>query len=135
MRLPGMSVIFLLGLFLAGCVAHGGGPYVPGGWELLGQREADFKQDRDRIDVGRREGSFREIRITVRGAPLEMSGVVVTFADGKTFSPNLRARFDENTSSREIDLPGERRAIRSVDFNYRSPNRREGKATVMLYAR
>jgi hypothetical protein len=61
--------------------------------------------------------------------------VGVTFADGNTFSPNLRQRFDENASSREIDLPGDRRVIRSVDFAYRSLNRREGRATVMLYGR
>jgi|SRR5262245_34432107 hypothetical protein len=135
MKLPSVFAM-VLGLLLAGCVVHdGGGSYGPGGWQLLGESEADFRQDRDRIDVGRREGAFRQIRIAVRGAPLEMSGMVVTFADGKTFSPNLRADFDENSSTREIDLPGERRAIRSVDFNYRSPNRREGKATVMLYAR
>ena len=135
MKLRGVFGILLSGLFLVGCVAGGGGPYVSGGWQLLGQSEADFRQDHDRIDVGRREGTFREIRINVRGAPLDINGMIVTFADGKTFSPNLRAHFDENSSSREIDLPGERRSIRSVDFNYHSPNRREGKATVMLYAR
>jgi len=90
---------------------------------------------RDRIEVGRREGTFREIRVAVRGAPVEIYNVVVTFSDGNSFSPNLRQRFDENASSREIDLPGDRRVIRSVDFAYRSLNRREGRATVMLYGR
>jgi hypothetical protein len=104
------------------------------GWELLGQREADLRMDRDRIEVGRREGTFREIRVAVHGAPVELYNMVVTFSDGNTFAPNLRQRFDEN-SSREIDLPGDRRVIRSVDFAYRSLNRREGRATVMLYGR
>jgi hypothetical protein len=104
------------------------------GWELLGQSEADLKNDRDRIDVGRREGTFRELRILVRGGPLEISDMVVTFGDGKTFSPRIKQRFDENTTS-QIDLPGDRRTIRSVDFNYRSVDRREGRATVYLYGR
>jgi hypothetical protein len=64
-----------------------------------------------------------------------MSDMVVTFGDGQTFSPQIRQRFDENTTTREIDLPGDRRVIRSVDFNYRSLNRREGRATVYLYGR
>jgi hypothetical protein len=130
--------VLLLGFVLSGCAATGGGYYGGrggGGWELLGQGEADFKKDRDRINVGRREGNFRELRVVVRGAPVEIYDMVVTFADGRTFSPNMRHRFEENSSTREIDLPGDRRAIRYVDFAYRSPNRREGRATVMLYGR
>jgi hypothetical protein len=138
--------VLLLAFALFGCAVPDGGysgrrdggnlgARSSDGWELLGQREADFKTDRDRIDVGRREGSFRALRIVVRGAPVEISDIVVTFADGKTFSPNIRHRFEENSSTRDIDLPGDRRVIRSVDFVYRSPNRREGRATVMLYAR
>ena len=101
--------VLLLGFVLSGCAATGGGYYGGrggGGWELLGQGEADFKKDRDRINVGRREGSFRELRVVVRGAPVEIYDMVVTFADGRTFSPNMRHRFEENSSTREIDLPG-----------------------------
>jgi hypothetical protein len=101
----------------------------------LGQRQANLKMDRDRIDVGRSQGLFRELRFTVRGAPLEMHEMVVTFANGSQFKPALKLHFDEKTSSRNIDLPGDRRVIKSVDFAYRSANRREGTATVMLYGR
>ena len=137
MKSYGLLGILLTGLLLVGCVEphwRYGGESVSG-WQLLGEREADLQRDQDRIDVGRREGTFREIRIAVRGAPVEINKVVVTFDDGKTFSPSIREHFDQNSSSREIDLPGDRRSIRSVDFSYRSPDRRQGKATVMLYAR
>ncbi len=135
-----------LAILVAGCVADGfrrddrrddrsGDRRGEQAWELLGEKQADFRVDHDRIDVGRREGRFSAMRIEVRGAPLEMRDMVVTFTDGSKFSPNMRARFEENTRTREIDLPGDRRAIRSVDFTYRSIDRREGRATVMLYAR
>jgi len=134
----GISVC-LLGMLMAGCIPPDGryrnGGYGGGGWELLGEQTADFRAERDRIDVGRREGRFSVLRIVVKGAPLEMSNMIVTFDDGKTFSPNLRARFQENSWSREIDLPGDRRVIRSVAFTYRSLDRRDGRATVMLYGR
>lgn len=106
-----------------------------GDWELLGRREVDFKGDRDRIEVGRSEGKFRQLRFTVTGGSIEMRDMVVTFGDGKKFSPNLSAHFDEKSSSRVIDLPGDRRVIKSVDFVYRSTRRRDGKATVSLYGR
>jgi hypothetical protein len=34
-----------------------------------------------------------------------------------------------------IDLPGDRRVIKRIDFDYASPNRRAGKATVEVYGR
>jgi hypothetical protein len=126
--------VLLFAVLMAAC-APIDGPYGGRGWELLGQRDADFKVDRDRIDVGRREGRFSELRLAVRGAPVEIYDMVVTFADGNTFSPNLRHRFEENSWTREINLPGDRRVIRSVDFRYRSPSPRQGRATVMLYGR
>jgi hypothetical protein len=62
--------------------------------------------------------------------------MVVTFGNGETFKPNVRHRFDEGSRTKSIDLPGERRAIKQIDFNYRSAGgRREGKATVSVYAR
>jgi hypothetical protein len=134
MKLRRALWIPLLGLLLSACVVTDG-PYGDSGWELLGEQVAEFKVERDRIEVGRREGRFSKLRVAVKGAPLEMYDMVVTFGDGTTFSPNIRHHFNENSWSHEIDLPGDRRTIRSVDFRYRSPDRREGRATVLLYGR
>lgn len=104
-------------------------------WELLGRQEVNFKRDRDRIDVGRREGKFKQLQVRVDGAPVEIRDMKVTFGNDETFSPKLRHRFDEKSKTRIIDLPGERRTIKSIDFDYQSPERREGKATVAVYGR
>lgn len=61
--------------------------------------------------------------------------MVVTFSNNQKFSPQLRQRFAEGSGTRVIDLPGERRAIKQIDFKYRSINRREGKGTVEVYGR
>jgi hypothetical protein len=106
-----------------------------GRWELLGRQEADFRKDHDRIDVGRQEGRFKQLQIRVDEGPVEIRNMVVTFDDGKTFKPNLRHRFDERSKSHVIDLPGNRRVIKSIDFDYRSTNRRDGKAIVAVYGR
>jgi hypothetical protein len=124
--------IFSLSLILTGLVGAAQGPRQ---WELLGRREVDFTNDRDRIEVGRREGSFRQLQIRVQGGPIELHDMVVTFNNDQTFSPKLSQRFSEKSGSRVIDLPGDRRNIKHVDFAYRSINRRAGKATIALYAR
>ncbi len=104
-------------------------------WELLGRRDVDFKGDRDTISVGQSKGQFKQLRIVVKGGSLEMHDMVVTFGNDSKFSPELRHNFDENSSSRVIDLPGDKRNIRRIDFSYRSSNRRQGKANVAVYGR
>jgi hypothetical protein len=126
-----MIAVFALVLMTGAAMAASS----PARWERLGQREVDFKNDRDRIDVGRSEGRFRQLQIRVKNAPIEISDMVITFGNDQTFKPNLRHRFNEGSGTRTIDLPGERRSIKRIDFNYKSINRREGKGTVEVLAR
>jgi hypothetical protein len=120
-------------ILIAACVA--GAAQSPGRWELLGQSEVDFKNDHDQIDVGRKEGKFKQLEVRVKNAPIEVSNMVVTFGNDETFKPKLRYKFTEKSTSRVIDLPGERRTIKRIDFNYKSTNRREGKGTVEVLGR
>jgi hypothetical protein len=103
------------------------------GEELLGQREVDFRADRDVIDVGRDEGRFRKVRVVVRGAPIELRDVKVTFADDSVFDAASGRRILRGNSAYLFDLPGHRRVIKRITFLYRSLDRREGKATVLVY--
>ena len=56
------------------------------------------------IDMSPSGGRFKQIEVRVKNTPFEVSD-----------------RF------RIIDIPGERRTIKRIDFNYKSLNRREGK--------
>jgi hypothetical protein len=103
-------------------------------WQLLGEQEVDFKLDRDRIDVKRKAGPFRQLRLEVRDAPIELRDMIVTFGDGETFRPRIHKRFAEGRGSHVIDLPGKRRSVDGVEFVYRSISQREGKGRVLLYA-
>jgi hypothetical protein len=127
----GLTLVSLI--LLAACMA--GAAQSPGRWELLGQREVDFKNDHDQIDVGRSEGRFKQLEVRVKNAPIEIHDMVVTFGNDTTFKPKLRHKFTEGSGSRIIDLPGERRTIKRIDFNYKSINRREGKGTVEVRGR
>ncbi len=127
----GLTLVSLI--LLTACMA--GAAQSPNRWELLGQREVDFRNDHDQIDVGRSEGRFRQLEVRVKNALIEIFDMVVTLGNDETFKPKLRHRFTKGSGSQIIDLPGERRTIKRIDFNYKSINRREGKGTVEVFAR
>ena len=133
MKKVSLFAIFLCAFLFIGIseAAQRGG----GQWQLLGEQEVDFKNDRDRIDVKRKSGPYRELRIEVRDAPIEVNEMIVTFGDGETFRPKIQARFREGRGSHVINLPGRRRSIDGVEFVYHSISRREGKGKLLLYSR
>lgn len=102
-------------------------------WTKLGERWVDGGNDRDVISVGGRDGDFRRIMIVVENSALEMYDVDVVFGDGSQFSPRTRHVFGPSTRSNVIDLPGNRRTIRTVAFRYGNlPG--GGKAKAELWA-
>jgi hypothetical protein len=103
-------------------------------WQLLGRNQVSFAAEKDVIDVGVRDGLFNAIRIEVQNGDLEMYDIRVVFANGTSWSPDTRMTFREGSRSRVIDLPGEARAIRRIEFWYRSRLRR-GQAVVAVFGR
>lgn len=101
-------------------------------WELLGRRDVDFRVDHDAIEVGRAEGRFRALRFVVRGGPVEIFDLKVILGDGDAIRPATRLVF-ERGESRTIDLPGNRRAVRRVEFVYRSLRGPGRRATISLF--
>ena len=57
----------------------------------------------------------------------------MTFGDDSVFDAASRGRILRENSALLIDLPGGRRFIKNITFEYRSVDRREGKATVLVY--
>ena len=109
-------------------------PASAGDWERLGSRKVNFVGDKDTIAVTAAEGRFDTINLEVDKGDLEMYDVVVTFGDGSKFSPETRFNFDQGTNSRTIDLPGNARIIKKVEFHYRSKVRK-GHAQLSLWGR
>lgn len=113
----------------------GGAAQSRGRWQLLGDAEAGFEYDHDRLNVGRNDGPFRQLRIEVRDAPVEFREIIVTFGDGQQFKPKIPARLNPGRESHVIDLPGGRRSIDAVTVVYRTIDRRERNGKVLLYGR
>lgn len=103
------------------------------GWERLGSREVSFRAERDVIGAAG-EGLFRRVMIVVDDADLELFDVRIVFANGEVFSPGTRLYFKEGSRTRVIDLPGAARAIRRIEFAYRSVRGGgDGRAEVHVY--
>ena len=87
-------------------------------WQTLGARRVDGARDNDTIVVGAEEGMFTSIKVRVQGSSLLMRDIKVVFGNGETFSPNVSWFFDQGTATRTIDLPGNARNIKRVEFKY-----------------
>ncbi len=101
-------------------------PPIPGpiwnanGWVLLGESVVNGSRDKDKIMVDRNDGKFRKLTVVVLDSDLEMLDMDVKMGKGKPFSPDVRQVFRENTRTRVIDLPGDDRVIKSIEFHYRN---------------
>lgn len=92
------------------------------GWVLLGAQTAGFVGfDRDVIPVGRNEGGFKRLRVTVRDRDITLNEIKVIYTDGIEETISIRQRIAAGTSSEPIDLKGNRRqAIERIEAKYRS---------------
>lgn len=104
-----------------------------GRWESLGRSYVDGRIDHDRIVVNNR-GTFRQLQLRVTGGAIEFQRVVVHFENGADHEIELRDRIPQNGRTREIDLPGDRRRIRSVEFWYAKASWRN-RPSVHLWGR
>jgi len=102
-------------------------------WEVLGQSRVDGRVDHDRIVVNNR-GTFRQLQLGIRGGTIEFQRVVVHFENGADHELEIRDRIRAGSKTRVIDLPGDRRRIRSVEFWY-SKDRWRSRPYVNLWGR
>lgn len=90
-------------------------------WEQLGRSYVDGRRDHDTIAVNN-AASYRALVLEVRGGTVEFQRVIVHFENGADHEMEIPDRITDGRRTRVIDLPGERRRIRSVEFWY-SQNR------------
>lgn len=106
-----------------------------GRWEKLGQRQVNFRIDRDVIMIGAREGSFKALQFKVTGGAIDLTRVIVHYRNGEEQVLNVRQSIPRGGQSRVLDLPGNNRIITKVVFVYDTRNRSRRRATVALWGR
>jgi hypothetical protein len=113
--------LWLLGLIAA--LAFGASLYAQdrddeGRWAFLGSRHVDGHHDHDVVHVGQHDGKFRAVQLRVTGGAVDFHRVVVHFGNGTSEEIAFRERIPDGGRTRPIDLPGDRRIIRSVELWY-----------------
>ena len=106
-------------------------------WKKLGERTVNGRpnqEDRDTIAVGADDGAFTAVQVKVENSALKMHDMKITFGDGSVQDVATAFIFGPNQLTRVIDLPGNKRIIRKVDFRYSNlPG--GGNARVELWGR
>jgi len=91
-------------------------------WVMLGTAHVDKSEDHKTIHVGSEAGQFHSIQLRVSGGPVEFQQVIVHFGDGSKEELADAERVRSGAKTRELDLPGERRTIDSVELRYSKEN-------------
>ncbi|MEI6582438.1 MAG: hypothetical protein WCO43_02510 [Chitinophagia bacterium] len=109
-------------------------PGTPGEWRYLGTVNARFTADHDAIVVQGPYDFFRKIKFKVTSAPINLIRLIVTYDDGG-LPENIDTRFSipAGGESRVIDLRGNRRKIRTIEFWYDTKGVLQGRANVSVF--
>lgn len=107
------------------------------GWQMLGEQWVQGRgrrADRDTIYVGKNQGFFNHVMLVAEESDIELHDILITFSNGRTYQPQVRHYFRENSRSRVIDLPKGPRHIESIQFVYGNL-RGGGRARLQVWAR
>jgi len=105
------------------------------GWTMLGEQQVSSdREDTDKIRVSRWDRRFRKLTVVVLDSDLEMIDMSIKFGRGEPYHPQVNAYFRENSRTKVIDLPGDTREIKWIEFKYRNlPG--GGRARVQVWAK
>ena len=102
-------------------------------WEQLGCQKVGFLVDRDVIRVGRREGTFKAIRLEVAGNAVYMNDLKVVYGNGVPDDIQVRSEIRDGGQTRPLDLKGRgERVIDRFEMTYRAKPNFKGSAKVCV---
>ncbi len=118
----GQARVEVFGQFADGWLGpNGEGKKYNQGWVLLGAQTAGFVGfDQDTIPIGRNEGGFKKIRVTVRDRAITLNELKVVYGNGADDIIPVKTKVEAGTTYGPIDLKGGSRVIKEVQAKYRS---------------
>jgi hypothetical protein len=125
------AIIAVLLLLTTASFAQRHGQRGARGWQYLGEAHVDGRSDHDNISV--RGGAFRSLQLRVENAPIEFDHVIVHYENGRAEELRVRQVIRPGAYTRNIDLRGDRRSVRSVELYYGKAAPRSARPRVTLY--
>ena len=104
-------------------------------WVRLGRVTATHKADHDTIRVEGRNDDFRKLKFRVSDSPLNLHRIIVTYDNGGAERLDVRQNIPKGGETRDIDLQGGKRSIRTIEFWYDTKGLLNGKADVTAYGK
>lgn len=102
-------------------------------WKFLGARKINFRNDRDVIPVGKLEGRFSALQLSVKNAGVRFNKVTVVYNNGKVDEFPVTAQIVPGQNSPILDLKGRRRIIKQINLSYRSRPGASEQAEVQVF--
>ena len=97
-------------------------------WVELGCRRVSLAdRDRDTIDVGKREGWYRAIRLRAEGNDVEIMRIDVVYGNGAPDELDVRRVIRDGRRSEAIDLKGGEKTIDQIQLVYRRLSEERGQ--------
>lgn len=140
LNFKGQARVEVLGEYAEGWLGpNGEGRKFNQGWVLLGAQTAGFVGfDKDIVPVGRNEGGFRKIRVTVKDRAITLNELRVIYGSGQEDVIPVKAKIEAGSTYGPVDLKGGTRVIKEIQAKYRSrfidkDARGKGMATVEVW--
>ncbi|MDH5381467.1 MAG: DUF2541 family protein [Cyclobacteriaceae bacterium] len=104
-------------------------------YQKLGTKKVDYAKNKDVITVGLRSGIFTKLKFEVSDGDLPLEKIIVTFGNGTKQEIPVRHNFGRGNSTKEIDLAGNRRIIKSITYVYDNKKAKNKKGVITAYGR
>ena len=108
---------------------------VQGQWSKIGERVVGFHLDHDEILVTAWKGTYRKLKFACHKAPIHLVNIKIVYGNGEFTNIKVGKKIEKGSESKVIDLPGGKRIIKKIKFNYTSIPTFKGKAHLVAYAR
>ncbi|MBN2535686.1 MAG: hypothetical protein JXB88_22600 [Spirochaetales bacterium] len=105
----------------------------PDDFKKLGEKKIGFDSDKDTLDVTASEGFFKKIIFRIKDNDVEMNKCIITYGNGDKDTIPLKWIFKENDRSRLIDLEGNARVIKKIEFYYKTIGDAKKKASIAVF--
>jgi hypothetical protein len=125
-----MKKFCTLALTVGLCLAFSGTLAAAADWTPLGERILNYRNSEEYIAV-KAEGSYKQVKLQVKNAPLEIMSVTIAFTDGTSFDATLGKYIGPGGFTQEIELPAAK-PIQRVTFTYKKVSGTSQLATVRL---